>query len=158
MRGRGCHQVGFKRNADEHSSVELTLTPSWLRKDTDALCPWLPLTRNITISHLHAEQSTFLFPAGPMKLSCILWLYTGACKIPGGSDSNLCPSLDDKLESICYNTKIRIFFLSFFWAGHKWQILANCRSFLQKCHCKHLIALRYTVCGPRCRAQIAITG
>lgn len=50
------------------------------------------------------------------------------------------------------------FFSFFFQAGHKWQILANCRSFLQKCLCKHLIALRYTVCGPRCRAQKAIIG
>lgn len=66
-------------------SVELTLTPSWVPRDTDALCPWLPLTGNITISHLHMEQFELLLPAGPIQLPCILWIYWGLAKSQVGA-------------------------------------------------------------------------
>lgn len=116
--GRCCQQSRFKGNADEHS-VRLTLTLSLLPNDTDALCPWLPLTSNIVISHLHAEQSARSSLQGPPSCHASLRLHTWARKTPGGSDWNLCPWQNDKLESICRNRK------KMSTAEHKWLKLDN---------------------------------
>lgn len=72
-------------------------------------CLWLGTLQSVICMQNNSHCSSL---QGPPSCHASLRLHTGARKTPGGSDSNLCPSPDDKLESICCNgeKKNNIFF------------------------------------------------